>query len=210
MRRARGRARPPPARRAPGPGQDIACSHRGSRARGAVRAHRRPGARAQGRRRRVPDGAGATQRVLRGRDPPPAARARGDVLSGHGGSAPADHDRPGSRGARGHAGAAAVHADRRHHAHGAADHAAARSLRDPGPPGALLGGGARGHRAPLRGHPRGRAGGAGRADDRRAQQANAARCQSAAAARARFRGGAPRGCSHGGRGGARARDAGGR
>ena len=41
----------------------------------AVRADRRPGARAQGRRRRLPDRARAAQRVLRRRDPPPR-RAR--------------------------------------------------------------------------------------------------------------------------------------
>ena len=47
----------------------------------AVRADGRPGARAQGRRRRVPDRARAARRLLRRRDPPPPARAGGDLLS---------------------------------------------------------------------------------------------------------------------------------
>ena len=69
----------------PGPRQDLAGPDRRRRARGPVRADRRPGARAQGRRRRVPDRARAARGVLRRRDPPAAARARGDVLSGDGG-----------------------------------------------------------------------------------------------------------------------------
>ena len=60
-----------------------------------VRAHGRPGARAQGRRRELPHRARAAQRLLRRRDPPPPARARGDLLSGDGGPQAADHGRPG-------------------------------------------------------------------------------------------------------------------
>ena len=67
--------------------------------------------------------------LLRRRDPPPPARARGDLLPGDGGPAAADHGRPG----RGRAGRqprpAAVHADRRDHPRRAAHHAAARPLR---------------------------------------------------------------------------------
>ena len=79
----------------------------------AVRADRRPGAGAQGRHRRVPDGARAALDLLRGRDPPPAARAGGDLLSRDGGPPAADHRRPGRGRARRHARPAAVHARRR-------------------------------------------------------------------------------------------------
>ena len=58
----------------PGPRQDVARPDRGERAGGGLRAHRRPGARAQGRRGQLPDGARVAQRLLRRRDPPPAAR----------------------------------------------------------------------------------------------------------------------------------------
>ena len=98
-----------------------------------------PGARAQGRRRRVPDRARAAVGVLRRRDPPAAAGARGDVLSGDGGPRAADHGRPGRGGPGRHDRAAAVHADRRDHPHRPADDAAARPLRDPAPARALRG-----------------------------------------------------------------------
>ena len=74
---------------------------------------RRPGARAQGRHRRVPHRARAAQRVLRRRAAPPQPRAGGDLLSGDGGPQAADHRRPGRGRARGHARPAAVHARRR-------------------------------------------------------------------------------------------------
>ena len=77
----------------------------------------------------LPDRARAAQRLLRRRDPPPAARARGDLLSRDGGPQAADHGRPGRRRARRHARPARVHADRRHHPHRPAHHAAARPLR---------------------------------------------------------------------------------
>ena len=48
--------------------------------------------------------------LLRGRDPPAAARARGDLLSRDGGPQAADHGRPGRGRARGHARPARVHA----------------------------------------------------------------------------------------------------
>ncbi len=118
--RARGGARPPAAGGATGPRQDLACADRRGGAGSAVRADRRPGARAQGRHRGVPDGPGAAERVLRGRDSPPVTDAGGDVLPGDGGSQAADHCRAGCGRARGDAGAAAVHARRRHHAHGPA------------------------------------------------------------------------------------------
>ena len=109
-----------------------------------------PGARAQGRRRRVPDRARAALGVLRRRDPPAAARARGDVLPGDGGPLPADHRRPGRRRADRDDRPAAVHADRRDDADRPADDAAARPLRDPAPPRALRGRGSRADRPPLR------------------------------------------------------------
>ena len=58
-----------------------------------------PRLRAQGRRRLPADLAGAAQRLLRGRDPPPPAGAGGDLLPGHGGPPAADHGRPGGGGA---------------------------------------------------------------------------------------------------------------
>ena len=90
-----------------------------------------------------------------------AAHAGGDLLPGDGGPPPADHRRPGRRRARRDARAAALHARRRHHPHGPADHAAARPLRHPGAPGALRAAGAGGDRAPLGGDPRDRPRGRG-------------------------------------------------
>ncbi len=84
-RQPRRRARPRAAGRAARAGQDLAGPDRGRRARRPVRPDRRPGAGAQGRRRRVSDRAGAAVGVLRRRDPPPAARAGGDLLSRDGG-----------------------------------------------------------------------------------------------------------------------------
>ena len=132
--RARRGARPRAAGRPAGPGQDLAGADRRRRARRAVRADRRPGAGAQGRRRRVPHRARAAQRVLRRRDPPPPARAGGDLLPGDGGPPAADHGRPGRRRAGRHARPAAVHARRRHDARRPAHDAAARPLRHPAPP----------------------------------------------------------------------------
>ena len=128
-RGARPRAAAGPAR----PGQDVAGADRGRRARRAVRADRRPRARAQGRHRGVPDRARAAHRVLRGRDPPAAARGRGDLLSRDGGPPAADHGRRGRGRAGRHARPAAVHARRRHHALRPADDAAARPVRHPAP-----------------------------------------------------------------------------
>ncbi len=91
----------------------------------------------------------AAQRLLRRRDPPAAARARGDLLPGDGGQAAADHGRPGRRRRGGHARPAGVHADRSHHARGPADDAAARPLRRDPPARALRPRRARPDRAPL-------------------------------------------------------------
>ena len=122
-------ARPRAAGRPARPGQDLAGADRRRRARGAVHADRRPGAGAQGRRRRLPDGARAAQRLLRRRDPPPAPGARGDVLSRDGGPQAADHGRGRAPARDRHAQPARLHADRRDHARRPADHAAARPLR---------------------------------------------------------------------------------
>ena len=51
----------------------------------------------------LPHRARAALGVLRRRDPPPAARARGDLLPRDGGPPAADHRRPGRGRARGHA-----------------------------------------------------------------------------------------------------------
>ena len=84
-RRRGGAARPRPARRPAGPRQDLARAHHRRRARGAVRPDRRPGARAQGRHRRVPHRTGAGLGVLHRRDPPAQPGDRGDALPGDGG-----------------------------------------------------------------------------------------------------------------------------
>ena len=112
-----------------GPRQDLARPHHRRRARGAAGADRGPGAGAQGRHRRLPDRARAGQRLLHRRDPPPRPRGRGDALPGDGGPPAAGRARPGGGGAHRDARPAAVHADRRHHPHRPADHAAARPLR---------------------------------------------------------------------------------
>ena len=69
----------------PGPGQDVAGADHRRRARRAVRADRRPGARAQGRHRRAAHRARAARGLLRRRDPPAQPRAGGDLLPGDGG-----------------------------------------------------------------------------------------------------------------------------
>ena len=174
----------------PGARQDLAGADRRRRARGPVRADRRPGARAQGRRRGVPDRARAARGVLRRRDPPPAARARGDVLSGDGGRLPADHGRAGRRRARGDAAAAAVHADRRHDPRRADHDAAARPVRDPASSRALRRRRSGDDRPPLGAAARRRDRGRRRPCDRAAQPRDAARRQPAAQARPRLRRGA--------------------
>ena len=165
----------------PGTGQDLAGPDRGLRAGRGVRGHRRAGARAQGRRGQLSHRAGAAQRVLRGRDPPPPARAGGDVLSRDGGPPAADHRRPGRGRPDRHARPSAVHDDRRHHARGAPDHAAARPLRRHSPPRALRAARARRDRAPLGRHPR-------RGDRRRGRRGRSPRAPAA-------RRGWPTGCS---------------
>ena len=166
----RSRSRPPPAAGEaldhvllagpPGPRQDLARADRRRRARRPVRPDRGTGAGAQGRRGRLPDRARAARGVLRRRDPPPAPRARGDVLSGDGGRLPADHRRPGRGRPGGDAATSAVHADRRDDARRPAHDAAPRPLRDPAPARALRARGSGHDRPPLgepaRGRDRGR------------------------------------------------------
>ena len=135
--RPRRAARPRPARRPAGARQDLARPHRRRRDGGADGADRGPGARAQGRRRLLPHLAGAGQRLLHRRDPPPRPRGRGDALPGDGGRRAAGRARPGGGGPHRDAAAAALHADRRHHPLRPADDAAARPLRRLPPPRAL-------------------------------------------------------------------------
>ena len=111
--------------------------------------------------------------VLRRRDPPAAAGAGGDLLSGDGGPRAADHRRPGRGRPRRDARPAAVHADRRDDPRRAADDAAARPLRDPAPARALRARGPGDDRAPLGAAARGRDRGRRRA--RRSRAAAAAR-----------------------------------
>ena len=77
----------------PGPRQDLAGAHRRARARRAAGADGGPGARAQGRHRRVPDRARARLGVLHRRDPPAHPRGGGDALPGDGGPPAADRAR---------------------------------------------------------------------------------------------------------------------
>ena len=69
------------------------------------------------------------RRAVRRRDPPPELGRRRGPLPGDGGLRDRHHDRRGPGGAQHPAVGAALHADRRHHAHRPAHHAAARPLR---------------------------------------------------------------------------------
>ena len=115
----------------------------------AVRADRRPGARAQGRHRRVPDAlepravffVDEIHRLPRAVEETfyPAMEDRQlPITVGQGAGRPRRDARP-----------AAVHARRRDDPRRPAHHAAARPLRHPAPPRALRAGGARAHRRPL-------------------------------------------------------------
>ena len=130
-----------------------------------------PGARAQGRRGRDPDRARRARRPLHRRDPPAQPRGRGDPLPGARGLPARHRRRPGPRGADADARPAAVHADRRDHAHRPADDAAARPLRDDLPARALRARRAGADRAPLGADPRRRDRGRGRRRDRRGARA---------------------------------------
>ena len=72
------------------------------------------------------------RRAVHRRDPPPQSGGRGSALSGDGGPRARHHHRRGAVGAQRADRPAAVHADRRDHAAGPADHAAARPFRHPG------------------------------------------------------------------------------
>ncbi len=171
----------------PGPRQDLAGPHRRRRDGGADGADGGTGAGAQGRRRLLPHRAGARQRLLHRRDPPPRPRGRGDALPGDGGRRAAGRARPGRRRAHGDAAAAAVHAGRRDDPRRPADDAAARPLRrlasaralQPRAPGA--------DRRALGGDPRGRDRRRGRRDDRRPLARHAAGRQPPAEAGPRLR-----------------------
>ena len=82
-----------PARRA---GEDEPRVHREEELGVGLRSVAGPGARAQGRPRGDPDLAGGAGRPLRGRDPPPEPRGRGDPLPGARGLPPRHHRRPGA------------------------------------------------------------------------------------------------------------------
>ena len=154
--RPRRAARPRAARRPAGPGQDLARPHRRRGDGGADGADRRPGAGAQGRRRLLPHRAGAGQRLLRRRDPPPRPGGRGDALPGDGGRRAAGRARPGRRRPHRDPAAAALHADRRDHPRRPADHPAARPLRRLPPARALQPRAPGRDRRALGRHPRGR------------------------------------------------------
>ena len=96
-----------------------------------------PAARAQGRRRLVPDHARARLGLLHRRDPPPEPGDRGDALSRDGGAPAPGRPRPGRRRAHRLAADPRLHADRRDHPRGPADRAASRPLRRRPPPRAL-------------------------------------------------------------------------
>ena len=86
-----------------------------------------------GRSRSAPHQSRAPGRALHRRDPPPQSRGRGNPLSRDGGLRARSDHRRGAVGALGQDHARAVHARRRHDAHGSPHHAAARSLRHPHP-----------------------------------------------------------------------------
>ena len=101
-------------------------------------------------------GSRRARRPLHRRDPPAQPGGRGDPLPGARGLPARHRGRPGPGGEDAHARPAAVHADRRDHAHRAADDTAARPLRDDLPARALRARGAGADRRPLGADPRGR------------------------------------------------------
>ena len=113
-----------------------------------------PGARTSRRSRGAADQSAAARRAVHRRDPSPLAGGRRSAVSGDGGFPARHHDRRRSGGAFHQAGAAAVHADRRDHARGSADLAAARSLRHRAAARVLHDRRARAHRDALGRHPR--------------------------------------------------------
>ena len=114
-------ARPRPARRAPGLGKTSLAHIIAAELEVPLVADGGPGARAQGRRRQLPDDARARHRLLRRRDPPPQPGDRGDALPGDGGPQAARRPRPGRRRPHRHARSARLHARRRDHPSGPAD-----------------------------------------------------------------------------------------
>ena len=72
------------------------------------------------------------RRAVHRRDPSPQPRGRGSAVSGDGGFPARPHHRRGTGGALGQDRTGEVHAGRRHHARGASDQSAARSLRHSG------------------------------------------------------------------------------
>ena len=143
-------ARPCAAPRPAGARQDDA--RRDPRARDGRRLprHLRPGDRQVGRPRRAADQPRGRRRPVHRRDPPPQSGGRGSALSGDGGPRARPDDRRRAVGALGADRPAALHPDRRDHAAGAADDAAARPLRHSGPAQFLHGRGAGAGRPPRR------------------------------------------------------------
>ena len=123
--RTRRGARPCAVRRAAGPRQDHAGADRGARARRELPRDVRAGDREGRRPRGAPHQSRGPRRPLHRRDPSAQPGGRGNSLSGDGGlSARPDHRR-GAGGAIGQHRSVALHADRRHDAHGSPHHAAA-------------------------------------------------------------------------------------
>ena len=118
--------------RAAGAGQDHAGADRRQGARRRLPRHQRPGDRQGGRSRRAADQPRAARRAVHRRDPPAQSGGRGSALSGDGGPRARPDHRRGALGALGADRPAAVHADRRDHPAGPADHAAARPVRHSG------------------------------------------------------------------------------
>ena len=183
---ARG-ARPCAVRGAAGSRQDDARADRGARARRQFPRHLRPGHRQGGRSRGAAHQSRRSRRAVHRRDPPAQSGGRGNPLSGDGGLPARPHHRRGSGGALGAHRSLALHADRRHHPHRPADHAAQGALRHSDQARILRRRRARGDRAARRASARSAADGRGRARDRAACPRHAARRGTAAPPRARLR-----------------------
>ena len=170
-------ARPPAARRAARPREDLAGRHRRHRARRGPARHERSRARARRRPRVDPHEPRRRGRAVHRRDPPaPAAGRRGHVPRD--GGLPARHrDRQGAVGALVAARSPAVHARRRHHAQRDDHRSAPRPVRVRRASRLLRARRARGDRRACRRDPRRTAHGRGRARDRAARTGHPAHRQ---------------------------------
>jgi hypothetical protein len=147
-----------------GAGQDDAGADHGARTGGGVPHDLGAGAGAGGRSGGDPDQSRGARRPVHRRDPPAQPGGRGGALSGDGGFPARSGDRRGAGRAHRADRVAALHAGRRDHAAGPADHAAARPLRHPHAAAILHRGGTVRDRQPRRAAAGGRGRARGRAE----------------------------------------------